>query len=230
MRKRLALLVAAIVLAASALYAGDVAVFVNLGFSDDGAYFQFAQYGIDAATGGSYAEIYTVDNARNAFVPKGILKAASNAPLDLGQDGSGLFYGLMYENATLSKSYRVDHLRQGRLLYVLLDGETPRQALSFRDFKTGRDYSLGLDQSVFESGSSLSSSFSLDLTVTDSTGVARNVRGGSPTVRREGVSAYVIKRVILSPDERYLIVVVEKIVKAKDAPSRRYMVEALKLR
>jgi predicted secreted protein len=230
MLKRMALMFAAFALISAALSAGDIAAFVNLGFSDDGAYFQFAQYGIDAATGGCYAEIYTVDNARNAFTARGALRASDNAPLDIGQDGSGLFYNLMYENASSAKAYGINHLRQGRLLYVLLDGEIPRQDLSFRDFKTGSEYSIALDQSVFEANGSVSSSFSLGVGVKDSSGKSRSIRAGSPSVRRDGVGGYLIRRAILSPDERYMIVVVEKSVRGKDSSSLRYMVEAVKLR
>jgi predicted secreted protein len=230
MSKRMALLTAVALLSAAALPAGDIAAFVNLGFSDDGAYFQFAQYGVDSASGGSYAEIYTVDNARNAFAPKGVQRSSSNAPLDIGQDGSGIFYNLMYGNAAHAKRYGIDHLRQGRLLYVLLDGEIPRQDLSFRDFKTGAEYSISLDQRVTESNGSVSSSFSLNAVVKDSAGRSRSIDGGTPSVKRFGVDGYLIRRVILSPDERYMIVVVEKRVRAKDADSLRYMVEAVRLR
>jgi predicted secreted protein len=230
MSKRMALLTAVALLSAAALPAGDIAAFVNLGFSDDGAYFQFAQYGVDSASGGSYAEIYTVDNARNAFAPKGVLRSSSSAPLDIGQDGSGIFYNLMYENSAQSKRYGIDHLRQGRLLYVLLDGEIPRQDLSFRDFKTGAEYSIALDQHVTEANGSVSSSFSLLVGVKDSAGRSRSMEGGTPGVKRPGVDGYLIRRAVLSPDERFLIVVVEKRVRAKDADSLRYMVEAVRLR
>jgi predicted secreted protein len=230
MFKRLAAIFAALILVAAGLYAGDVAEFVNLGFSDDGAFFQFAQYGIDQTTGGAYAEIYTVDNARNAFVPRGVLKASSNAALDLGQDGSGLFFNLLYDNAPVSKSFKIDHMRQGRLLYVLLDGEIPRQDLSFRDFKTGTEYGVSLDQTVTQAGTSVVSSFSLMIGVTDPGGTKRSYPAGSPSVKRQGVSGYLIRRVLLSPDERYLLVLVEKTVKGPDAPSMRYMIEPVRIR
>jgi predicted secreted protein len=60
--------------AAVAAYAGDAAVFQNLGFSPEGKYFMFAQYGVSEGSSLPYAEIYTVDVARNRFVPGGIKK------------------------------------------------------------------------------------------------------------------------------------------------------------
>jgi predicted secreted protein len=218
------------ILVAQAAFAGDVATFVNLGFSDDGAFFMFGQYGIDQPSGASYAEIYAVNNASNDFAPQGVLKASNSAPLDIGQDGSGLFYNLMYQNAANAKKYRVDHLKQGRLLYVLLDGEEPLSDLSFRDFKTGADYEITLNKDIMETGSGVVSSFSLDLAVSYSDGGSKRVLAGNPAVRRSGVRDYLIRRVILSPDSRYAIVIVEKKTNAPDGVSVRYMVEPIRLK
>lgn len=228
MPKRLAVLF--ILLALSALaFAGDVAAFVNLGFSEDGRYFMFAQYGIDSS-GRSFAEIYTVDNQRNDYAPKGQLKSVSNAPLDLGQDGSGLFYTLLYENSGAVRRFGLDHLRQGRLLYVLLNGEEAKPAINFRDFKTDRDYSVSLCQQVQEGERGPRSSFSLDVDISLPDGSTLSFSGGSPEIKRQGVMGYLIRRVILSPDARYLILVVEKKQRDKEGLSSRYMVESIKIK
>jgi predicted secreted protein len=217
-------------LAASMAFAGDIATFVNLGFSDDSSFFMFGQYGLDQGPAASYAEIYTVDNARNAYAPKGVLKSTNNAQLDIGQDGSGLFYNLLYENAANAKKYRIDHLKQGRLLYVLLDGEEPKSELAFRDFKTNAEYGISLGKKFVESGDSTVSSFSLRVSVADPSGSVRSVDAGSPSVRRPGVTDYVIRRAILSPDSRYLVVVIEKKTAAPEGNSVRYMVEPVRIR
>lgn len=229
MPKRLAILTL-MILAAAAAFAGDAATFVNLGFSDDGSHFMFGQYGIDQPSGASYAEIYAVDNAANVFAPGGVLKASSNAVLDIGQDGSGLFFNLMYQNASNAKRYRIDHLDQGRLLYVLLDGEEPLNRLSFRDFKTNYEYEIVLERDLRESGAGVSSSFSLDLAMTRTDGTVKRVLAGNPSIKRQGVTDYLIRRVILSPDARYLIVVIEKKMNAADGASIRYMVEPVRIR
>jgi predicted secreted protein len=217
-------------LAASMAFAGDIATFVNLGFSDDSTFFMFGQYGLDQGPNASYADIFTVDNVRNAFVPKGVLKSTNNAPLDIGQDGSGLFYNLLYENAANAKKYRIDHLNQGRLLYVLLDGEEPKSELSFRDFKTQAEYGISLGKKFIESGDTAVSSFSLRIEVVEPSGAVKRVDAGSPSIKRPGVTDYVIRRVILSPDSRYLVVVIEKKTQAPEGSSVRYMVEPVKIR
>jgi predicted secreted protein len=218
-------------LAASAsLSAGDIASFVNLGFSGDSSYFMFGQYGVSDGNGASYAEVYTVDNARNAFVPGTTLKASNSLSLDVGQDGSGTFFNLLEESARKASSCQIDHQRQGRLLYVLMNGEEPKSELCFRDFKAGTEYKLMLDQKVLRVDGSVSSSFGLSVSQKKADGSVKMIEAGSPNVRRPGVSGYVIRRALLSPDERYLVVVIEKKEAAKDAVSVRYMVETLRLK
>lgn len=218
------------ILAASTAFAGDVATFVNLGFSDDGAIFMFGQYGIDQPSGSSYAEIYAVNNSTNSYEPQGVLKASNASVLDIGQDGSGLFYNLMYQNAANAKRFRVDHLKQGRLLYVLLDGEEPLSDLSFRDFRTGADYEVSLNKDIGNASGGVVSSFSLDLAVKRPDGSVKRVLAGNPSIRRPGVLDYLIRRVILSPDGRYVVVIVEKKTNAPEGASVRYMVEPIRIR
>ena len=52
----------------------DVAEYADLGFSPDGKYFVFAQYGVTDKDFEPYAEIYTVDVAKNDFLKNGIYK------------------------------------------------------------------------------------------------------------------------------------------------------------
>ncbi len=61
------------------VFAGDVAQFVDLGFSPDGRYYMFGQYGVTDKTWQGYAEIYTVDMDKNAFVPAGVFKSGPSA-------------------------------------------------------------------------------------------------------------------------------------------------------
>ena len=56
------------------VFAGDVAEYTDLGFSPDGKYFVFAQYGVTDKDFEPYAEIYTVDVAKNDFLKNGIYK------------------------------------------------------------------------------------------------------------------------------------------------------------
>jgi len=209
--------------------AGDVATFVDLGFSPDSAYFMFGQYGVDQATGAPYAETYLVDNRKNDFVPRGVARKTFDARLEAGQDASGAFYTLFADQTALAKKHKIDHLLPGRLLYILLDGEVPPAILSFRDFKTGASYEVALNQKASESGGSVSSSFGLAVTAAAKDGSSKRATGGNPDIKRAGVKEYVIRRIIAAPDEKTLIFIVEKRMRDKGDSAIRYMVEALKL-
>ena len=50
------------------IFAGDVAEYHDLGFSKDGEFFVFAEYGVNDKTFDPYAKIYTVDVKKNEFV------------------------------------------------------------------------------------------------------------------------------------------------------------------
>ncbi len=57
----------------------------------------------------------------------------------------------------------------------------------------------------------------------------KRVVGGNPDIKRQGVKAYVIRRIIAAPDEKTFVFIVEKRMVDKGDPAVRYMVEALKL-
>ncbi len=210
-------------------FAGDVATFVNLGFSPDSAYFMFGQYGIDQVAGKPYAETYFVDSTKNDFVDKGVLRRSFDVSLEPGQDAFGALFALVGDQQPMVKKYKIDHLRPGRLLYVLLDGQEPPASLSFRDFKSGANYEVSLNQSSAETKGGISSSFGIALSLTAKDSGTRRVVGGNPDIKRQGVKAYAIRRIIAAPDEKTLVFIVEKRTVDKGDPAVRYMVEALKL-
>ena len=229
MKKRSLLAASFFLVAFSTAFAGDVATFVNLGFSPDSGYFMFGQYGIDQAAGKPYAETYLVDNKHNEFVAKGVARKTFDAALEPGQDAAGAMYALVEENQSLVAKYKIDHLRPGRLLYVLMDGQEPPAILSFRDFKTGAAYEVSLNQRSTESKGTAAASFGIAVTYTAKDGTVKRVVGGNPDIKRDGVQAYVIRRIIAAPDEKALVFIVEKRMVDKGDPAIRYMVEALKL-
>lgn len=209
--------------------AGDVATFVNLGFSADSAYFMFGQYGIDTASGKLYAETYLVDNKKNDFVPKGVARKVFDDVIEPGQEISGSLFALYGEQIELVRKYKIDSLKPGRLLYVLIDGQEPPASLSFRDFKTGANYEISLNQSAAKTGDSVTSSFGIAVSYTTKDGETKRVVGGNPDIKRTGVASYVIRRLFIAPDEKTLVFIVEKRTVNKGDPGIRYMVEALRL-
>lgn len=228
-KRSLLTVIAALVLLIPAA-AGDIATFVNLGFSPDSSYFMFGQYGIESGTGKPFAEIYLVDTKKNDFVAKGSVKKAYEAALEPGQGCEGAFYSLFGDSVGLAQKYRIDHLSPGRLLYVLLDGEEPPATLSFRDFKTEASYDVALQKSVAESKEAgVSSSFGLTLSFKAKDGIAKRVTAGNADLKRPGVRDYVIRRILLAPDGKTLVFIIEKHLSDKGDQAVRYMVETVKL-
>jgi len=209
--------------------AGDIAFFENLGFSRDAGVFVFGQYGIHAEKGSAYAELYAVDVASNSFVTGGRFlteDSSTEAPLSLGQDGRGALYGLVRQAHDLLERYDVNHLDSGRPIYILVDGDAPRERISFRDFNTNKRYELLLRQDQRTAGDSVEASFHVELTLTDSADRTATYTMGRAGYYRTGVRQYRITQVLLTPDENAIVVVVEK--RAPDG-SVRYMVETTKI-
>jgi len=221
----------AFILAMPALFAfaGDAAVFQNLGFSPDGRYFMFAQYGVSENSSQPYAQIFTVDVPRNRFVPSGIRKTETRAAVEPGSDGRGTLFNLLAEALPLKKKYGIDHALTGRLLYILLDGAEPKPELEFRDFQAGTSYKVVLNQSSAGSGTGIKASFHLVVTMVDASGGIRSYTAGDPDYWRDGVRGYRIRQILLAPDGRSLVIAVERSEEDPAGASIRYMVETLKL-
>jgi len=216
-------------MAGGALFAGDVASFVNLGFSEDSNTFMFGQYGVRGEDTRAYAEIYTVDVAKNRFVKGGRIKKIFETEVEPGQDGRGALFELLHTASPLATRYRIDHLATGRVVYLLVNGDEPKEQLKFRDFYQGDSYVLSLVQQQFGEGDKVRSSFHINISVTDEEGRTEAYTLGLPDYTRDGVLSYRIKQVLFSPDERGLVCVVEKHLYDNGGKSIRYMVETLRL-
>ena len=219
-----------LLLAAAAVFAGDIASFQNLGFSEDGRYFMFGQYGILEDSLKHYAELYTVDVRANRFVPDGTMKAVYNEELQPGQSGIGGLFTLYQDADSLLSRHQINHMAPGRLLYILVNGKEPKAHLEFRDFTAGKAYVVDLVQSTFGSGENVSASFHINLAITDKNGTKKQYTLGLPNYRREGVRGYQIRQILLAPDDNSLVFIVEKEENADSAVNIRYMVETVQAR
>ena len=211
------------------LWAGDSARFVNLGFSEDSRYFMFGQYGILNGSSIPYADCYIVDVQRNDFVPHGRFSERFNTRQEAGHDGLGGILKLVEKNYTKLKTYRINHLLTGRMVYVLIDGEIPISSLEFRDFNSSSLYSVRLNQEQRGSGTSVSSCFWIEVDVNYASGKTNSYRIGRPTYYRKGVKEYRIKYLLLAPDGKSLIFVIEKSIIDAKGESIRYMVETKRI-
>lgn len=223
MARRVTLIGALLVLAALAASAGDVAQFVNLGFSADSKYFMFGQYGVSEKTLAPYAETFVVDVAKNAFAARGVRKVAYTRAAEPGTNGLGALLTVLGDALPQTRQYGIDHMLPGRMLYILVDGVPPNEVLEFRDFQTGRSYSVKLVRSG-------STSFHIAATVTEKSGSSREITAGDPAIQRPGVKGYQVKQILLAPDGNSLVFVIQKDEQDTSGSNVRYMVETVRIR
>jgi predicted secreted protein len=209
-------------------FAGDLATFQNLGFSPDSTVYAFSQYGVREASSLPFAELYVVDVAANRFVAGGVRTAAYDNPVEPGNNGVGALFNLLEASVELIRGQRIDHTRTGRLVYILLDGAEPKSEIEFRDFETGLRYRIVLIQAARGGGEEVQSSFHLSVTVERPSAGTSTYIVGLPDYWREGVKRYRIRQVILAPDRRSLVFVVEREERDTQGDNIRYMVETLR--
>jgi len=227
MKRRIAL-VALILAAVGTAFAGDVATLVNLGFSPDSAYFMFGFHGLDTSNGKPYAELYLVDTKKNDFVPGGVFKGMYGAELRPGWDPAGGFYKLFSDATPMARKYKIDHLAQGRLVYLLINGEPGADALSFKDFETGAQWDVAIKKTIEEKSGTVISSFGLEASI-GSGDKKTSLKAGNPGIRRRGVSDYAIKEIIVAPDGKTVVAIIERREKTPSGQAIRYMVETFRL-
>ena len=235
--KKIFCILTVLFLAASGLWAGDTASFVDLGFSPDGRTYMFAQYGVQSNTLKPWADLFVVDVHRNNFVSGGRVSYTHDQPVVSGQDGSGALFRIIARNAALADKYQVNYCFQGQPLYIALDNDAsgaaspaqPGQALEFRDFETGASYRANLVSTAEGSGASLKSSFFINLERTAQNGAKKVYIVGTPQLKRPLISSYRIRKVMVAPHDGSMIFVIEMTQQENGNTNIRYMVEALAL-
>ncbi len=211
------------------LYAGDIATYVDLGFSKNLKYYMFGQYGINENSL-AYADIFTIDVSSNKFVSGGVLNEEYDFPIQAGHDGLGALLTLLREEGEpLAEKFDIHHMRTGRLVYILLNGEEPQEIVQFRDFQTGRKITVHLNQNTYGSGKEVSASYHFTVVIDYPSGKSENYTVGLPDFRRKGVKSYTLRTIFASPNDKALIFVVEKNIAGRSGLDIRYMVETLRL-
>lgn len=224
-------------LTAMLLTAADLVVLENLGFSPDSQYFMFGQHVILTTSGQAYAEAAIVDVPRNDFVPGGWQKRSWVVNMLPNKDSRGALYELLSNLVDLKRRYKINHLKQGRMLYTISDeildedkltptakGSNKSSVLSFRDFEQAKDYTLTLEQNSETVNKQVSAAFHINMTMENASGVITHYTIGRPYLMRSGVQSYSIFRVWVGPDGKSLVIAIAR--KAPDL-SVRYMVETV---
>ena len=215
----------------SALWAGDSAVFVDLGFSPDGKTYMFGQYGVLSPSLKPWAELYVVDVANNEFVSNGRVSYTQDTPIKAGQDGSGAFYQLLAGNSSLTNRYGIVFQNQGQPLYISRSENPPERGenIDFRDFISGKSYRARLVPTINGSGQNTRSSFYIDLEASSPNGQTKNYTVGAPNFVRQRIASYNFKKVVINSAGNSIIFVIEMKRVAENGYDIRYMVEALQL-
>lgn len=227
--KKIILLCSFILASFSMLFAGDTARFVNLGFSDDGSYFMFAQHGFQADRGRVYSDLYIVDVSKNIFTPGGVINGEFETIIEPGQSSDGALFTLLEDTVEQRKRYGITYLEKGRPLYIRIpeaEEEENPDTLEFRDFERDMKYSIKLEQTIEGEGEAIQSKFHIDLMVEYKNGIVKNFKVGHPEYIRKGIDNYSINRILLSPDEDALVFIIGK---SDTELNVRYMIETVSI-
>ena len=220
MRKLCTVIIMAVFTAA--VYAGDIANFVNLGFSADGTKFAFGQYGLQDKTYRAYAEIYAVDIGTNTFLQNGIFRTSPSKQTE-GKESKSTFLALQNRAQAALSKWDISETRQGRVLYAQTEATAGNQTLFFRDFQTSDEYTVVLNTAQ---KSKTESSFYLTVEKTKPNGTKIQKQVGRPDYIRSGVKNYSVKKILMDDSAHAMIFIIEKNEYASSGDSFRYMVEA----
>jgi len=214
----------------SAVWAGDSAVFVDLGFSPDGRTYMFGQYGVLLPSLRPWAELFIVNMNTNNFVPNGRVNYTQDTSIRAGQDGSGVFYRLLNNNSGLASRYSVNFQNQGQPLYISRDENPPErgETIDFRDFISGKSYKAQLIPTITGSGQNVRSSFFIEMDIRHPNGTTSKISVGNPQIVRQLIASYNIKKVLIDSTGNSLIFVIEMKRAAENGFDIRYMVEAIR--
>lgn len=219
----------------AALFAGDVATFVDKGFSEDGKYYIFGQYGRTDKKYQGWAEIYQVDISKNDYVDGGVFRTKPSA-VTADKNGIQVYEALEAKSYYYFKKINTKKADPDHVLYVCEDvNKTGTDKIVFKDFRSddmenADSYSIQLVSTVINSGKNVKSSFYILVEKKDKTGnVIASKKVGSPDIVRKGISNYKIERIMCDESEQRFIFVVEKILEDDTGISIRYMVEAAEI-
>ena len=216
----------------ASVFAGDAAVFSDIGFSQDGLTYIFGEYGKTDKKYQAWAEIYTVDVVENDYVPGGVFKTKPSAKTT-EISGKTAFEDLIKKSKWYWGKYGCEPSQAGNLLYVRESEEKgATEEIVFKDFESSTDeksiyYHIKLVPEYFGKGQKIESKFYINLEKKDSDGnILVSKKIGTPDLKRKGVSNYRIDRIFTDASGHSLIFIVEKTTVDETGKSIRYMVEA----
>ncbi len=218
-----------------AMHAGDSAVLVDNGFSSDGRYYVFGQYGRTDKSFQSWAELFTVDVEKNVYVDNEFYRIKPSLST-AKKTGKELYDSLVDLSRTTVQKYDCKPCAPDQILYIREEeGKSGTDEIVFKDF-TG---SVNADQSYYHvrlvptvsgSGVNVKSSFVIRLEKQDENGTVLAVQEiGTPSIVRKGVKSYKIERIVCDESGKNIVFIVEKTMEDKTGINIRFMIETATL-
>mgnify|MGYP002853351366 CR=1 FL=1 len=225
-----------VLLVLSSIFAGDVAEYCDLGFSADGKYFSFAEYGVSDNTFLPYATIYTVNVEKNEFVKGGVFRSEVKNPKEV-KGGKAVFDELYAKNSNFIEKYSGNKANLEHTLYLRgPESKGSSEQIVFKDFNNSDGeneifYYINLVQNSTGVGKNLKSSFFITVERKDANdNVLSRQIAGNPDYQRDMITDYAIRRIITDEKGSSLVFEVEKKLENENGTSFRYMVETLILK
>lgn len=208
------------------IFAGDVAVFNEIGFSKDGNTYFFGVYGKTDKKFIPYAEIYGVDVAKNDFIPGKIYKSQDKS---FKKSSKKVYEDLYAKNYSQLKKYELYAAKPKDVLYVM-DEESKKSTdeIVFTSFEENNYlYKVQLVPTFYGK----KSSFYIHTKVYDknTNELYRSFYAGNESIKRPNVTGYKIIKISTSEDRKSIVFVIEKTIEDENGVSIRYMVETKKL-
>lgn len=229
------ILCALISIAASlCVFAGDVAVFDDIGFSKDGLTYIFGQYGKQDKTYQAWAEIFTVDVAKNNYVKDEVFRTEPSKET-ASLSGKTVFETLAKKAEWKIAKYNCTPATGATLLYVRSEeSKKPTDEIVFKDFEGSTEdaevfYHIKLVPTYKGSGKNVSSKYYISLQKQDGSGkVLFDKKVGTPDFVRKGISSYKINRIFSDKSGKSIVFIIEKTLEDDTGTSIRYMVETVR--
>ena len=215
-------------------FSGEVPLFVDLGFSEDGAKSAFAQCGVIDETLQAFAELYIVNAKDNDYVIGGIRKIEPSKET-VNLSARKIYANLVEQNKELLEHHGFSTEVSSIPLYRLAPGVVEQGPIEVRDFQ-GTDrpselkYLIQLKEKTEGVDKDAISSFYLEIEQRNTEDVVLS-RGsiGSTRLKEKGVTEYKIYRVLTDKTHSNLAVIVQRLIKGKNGTSIRFGVETTRL-
>lgn len=224
-----------LVSSAFAVHAGDAAVLVDNGFSADGDYYIFGQYGRTDKNFQAWAEFFTVDVAKNDYVDNEFFRVKPSFAT-AKKTGKETYEDLLEKCSGILSKYSCRPCAPEQILYIREEeSKSGTDEIIFKDFASSVSddqamYHIRLVPEISGSGLNVKSSFMINVEKQDYRGnVLARQQIGSPSVVRKGVKSYKIERIVCDESGRNLVFIVEKTMEDKTGINIRFMIEAASL-